>query len=72
MAMIRVAGALEEMDTGARMLLQVHDELLFEVPEDEVEGVREAVVREMEGAMELEVPVVADWGVGASWYEAKG
>jgi DNA polymerase-1 len=54
------------------MLLQVHDELLFEVPEGEVDGVREAVVEEMEGAMELDVPVVAEWGVGTSWYEAKG
>jgi DNA polymerase-1 len=72
MAMIRVQAALDGMDTGATMLLQVHDELLFEVPEGEVDGVREAVVEEMEGAMELDVPVVAEWGVGTSWYEAKG
>ncbi len=71
-AMIDVQEALDGMDTGARMLLQVHDELLFEVPGDEVDAVRDAVVREMEDAMELDVPLVAEWGVGTTWYEAKG
>ncbi|MGD8321733.1 MAG: DNA polymerase I [Gemmatimonadota bacterium] len=71
-AMIRVQKALDEGDTGARMLLQVHDELLFEVPEDEVEPVRDTVVSLMEGAMELNVPLVAEWGVGPNWYECKG
>ena len=70
-AMIEIDGELEGGRWEARMLLQVHDELLFEVPEDEVEGVRAMVVERMEGAMELEVPLVADWGVGGSWYECK-
>ncbi len=56
---------------GARLLLQVHDELLFEVPEGELDEVRTMVVEKMEGAMELAVPLVAEWGVGKSWYEAK-
>ncbi|MEQ9399169.1 MAG: DNA polymerase I [Longimicrobiales bacterium] len=72
LAMIAVADGLAGLDTGARMLLQVHDELLFEVPEGAVEAVRDMVVERMEGAMELNVPLVAEWGVGANWYECKG
>jgi DNA polymerase-1 len=59
-------------DARARMLLQVHDELLFEVREDAVDEVREVVREEMTGAMELDVPLEVDMGVGESWYEAKG
>jgi DNA polymerase-1 len=70
-AMIEIDQALQASDTGARMLLQVHDELLFEVTEERVDPVRELVVTKMEGALELAVPLVADWGVGRSWYEAK-
>jgi DNA polymerase I len=71
-AMIDVQAGLDEMGTGAEMLLQVHDELLLEVPENEVDAVRAVVVDRMEGAVDLSVPIVADWGVGKSWYEAKG
>ena len=71
-AMIDVQSALDEAGTGAEMLLQVHDELLLEVPEAEVDTVRELVVSCMEGAVELRVPLVADWGVGGNWYECKG
>ena len=71
-AMIEVDRALEASHWGARLLLTVHDELLFEVPEDRVDEVRPVVVELMEGAVELAVPVAVDWGVGASWYEAKG
>jgi DNA polymerase-1 len=71
-AMIDVQAALDETGAKALMLLQVHDELLLEVPEGEVERVREVVVARMEGAVELNVPLVADWGVGKNWYECKG
>jgi DNA polymerase-1 len=71
-AMLDVDAALAESGSGAKMLLQVHDELLFEVPEDEVDDVRDLVVARMEGAVELDVPVVAEAGVGRSWYDAKG
>jgi len=71
-AMIDVQAALDESDTGAKLLLQVHDELLLEVPEAEIDAVREIVVARMEGAVELRVPVVAEWGVGESWYDCKG
>jgi len=70
-AMIDVHHALVELGSGARVLLQVHDELLFEVPEAEVEATRDTVVACMEGAVELAVPLVADWGVGTSWYDCK-
>ena len=73
-AMIRVPGALKRAKLGAKMLLQVHDELLFEVPDAELEKTS-AVVREvMEGAcapvLQLSVPLVADAGTGRSWAEA--
>lgn len=71
-AMIEVDAALDAEGFGARLLLQVHDELLLEVPDDAVDRVREVVVARMEGALELRVPLVAEWGVGASWYDTKG
>jgi DNA polymerase-1 len=71
-AMIDVQQALDEAGSAALLLLQVHDELLLEVPEAEVESVRDLVVDKMEGAVELSVPLVADWGVGPNWYECKG
>ena len=71
-AMIDVQAGLDEMDTRAVVLLQVHDELLLEVPDDEVDAVRDMVVERMEGAVELDVPIVAEWGVGRSWYDCKG
>jgi DNA polymerase-1 len=70
-AMLDVDRGLREGAFEARMLVQVHDELLLEVPEDEVEPVRDMVVRRMEGAMELDVPLEVETGVGRSWYEAK-
>jgi DNA polymerase-1 len=70
-AMIDVQRAIDERGDGSRLLLQVHDELLLEVPEAEVHSMRELVVRHMEGAMELNVPLVAEWGVGRNWYECK-
>ena len=73
-AMIRVAPALAAADLSARMLLQVHDELLFEVPEDEVEKTTEVVRAIMESAaapiLNLSVPLIADAGTGANWAEA--
>jgi DNA polymerase-1 len=71
-AMLDVAGALAEAGAGARLLLQVHDELLFEVPIGEEADLAELVVSRMENAMELSVPLVAEGGVGESWYETKG
>ncbi len=72
MAMIRLHGRLDaECPDGARMLLQVHDELLFEVREDLTDAVVRLVRTEMEGAAELAVPLKVDVGVGDSWYSCK-
>ena len=73
-AMIRVPKALAEAQLSGKMLLQVHDELLFEVPEDQVDRTIETVSTVMEGAtapgLELAVPLVVDAGIGANWDEA--
>jgi DNA polymerase-1 len=53
------------------MLLQVHDELVFECPPDEVPAVSAMVKREMEGARELSVPLAVDLGTGDNWRDAK-
>jgi DNA polymerase-1 len=66
-AMRRVAKALAEADLDVRMLLQVHDELVFEVPEPAVEAVKGLVKTTMEAAASLDVPLVVDVGAGASW-----
>jgi DNA polymerase-1 len=70
-AMIRVHERLRGEKFGARMILQVHDELLLEVPEKEVDRTTEVVRREMESAHALDVPLVVDVGVGNNWMEAK-
>ena len=66
-AMIRIDRRLTEEKFATRMTLQVHDELLFDAPENEVEAVRTMVRHEMETVIELKVPVVADCGVGPNW-----
>ena len=68
-AMIAVASWLQGRD-DARMLMQVHDELVFEVRADAVEEVRAAVMERMSGAARLAVPLLVDIGVGANWDEA--
>jgi len=71
LAMIRIDRELEERGFEARMLLQVHDELLFEVPPGELEAVRQLVKSGMEQVARLEVPLVADVGAGNNWRAAK-
>jgi DNA polymerase-1 len=66
-AMTRAAHALERSNLGARMLLQVHDELVFEVPQDEIEPTAELVTQVMSQAAHLDVPLVVDIGHGANW-----
>ncbi|MEO5617173.1 MAG: DNA polymerase I [Candidatus Eisenbacteria bacterium] len=68
LAMIRVHRALRGR-TGARLLLQVHDELVLECRADEADSVRELVRREMEGCYPLRVPLVVSAGTGASWFD---
>jgi DNA polymerase I len=69
-AMVRLRRRLGEARLGARMILQVHDELLFECPVDAVEALGPLVRAEMENAVRLTVPVVVEIGVGRSWAEA--
>jgi len=69
-AMVRLGGALDDAGLGARMLLQVHDELIFEVPEAELEATRALVKEVMESAATLDVPLVVDTGIGDNWDEA--
>ena len=70
-AMIRIHDRLREEGRGARLVLQVHDELLLELPEAEVKEVRELVRAEMCGAYPLDPPLAVDVGVGDNWADAK-
>lgn len=70
-AMLHVDEEFKRNNLEARLLMQVHDELLVEVPEREVEKVTEILKHEMETAVELDVPLVADVGVGENWMDAK-
>ena len=69
-AMIRLPGALTAAKLKARMLLQVHDELLFEVPEKELDKTKDVTRKVMESAAALTVPLVVDTGVGDNWAAA--
>lgn len=71
-AMIRVSRRLEQEGLRARMILQVHDELIVECPEEEQERVKALLTEEMEQAVSLSVPMVAEAGAGRTWYDAKG
>ena len=70
MAMVSIHRRLKEEQLQAQMIMQVHDELNFNVPMNEVDRVREIVVTEMENAVHLSVPLIADCGVGKNWLEA--
>lgn len=71
MAMIRIDDALREGSYRSKMLLQVHDELVFEVQPDEMDAVRALVKDRMENAAQLSVPLVVDMGVGVNWLDTK-
>jgi len=71
LAMIRIDRALREQELQSAMLLQVHDELVFEAPPEEVDRVKVLVKREMENARALEVPLLVEIGVGENWRDAK-
>ncbi|MQX51975.1 DNA polymerase I [Alcanivorax sediminis] len=70
MAMIKVHDWLETTDFDAKMIMQVHDELVFEVAEDQVEGLVKEVKGRMESAAKLKVPLIVDAGIGENWDEA--
>jgi DNA polymerase-1 len=69
-AMIRVHDWLSAGELEASMIMQVHDELVFEVSTDEAQALRDRVKSMMEGAAQLKVPLIVDTGVGVNWDEA--
>ena len=70
MAMVTINRRLKEEGLKAKMIMQVHDELNFNVPMDEVERVKQIVVNEMQNVVHLSIPLIADCGVGKNWFEA--
>ena len=70
-AMINVHRRLKENGYKARLVLQVHDELVIDAPKEEAEEVSALLQEEMENAVKLNVPLTVEVGVGANWYESK-
>jgi len=71
-AMIRVSSRLEREGLQGKLILQVHDELIVECPPEERDQVARILQEEMEGAVSLSVPMVAEAASGRTWYDAKG
>ena len=70
-AMVNIAGRIRRERRPSRMLLQIHDELLFETPKDRIDDEKRMIVEEMTGAISLRVALKVEVGVGANWMEAK-
>ena len=69
-SMINLSKRLKSEGLDVHMILQVHDELVFEVAEKELDRVKSVISEEMESALELNVPLVVDIGYGKNWFEA--
>jgi DNA polymerase-1 len=69
--MIDMAERLEKEKLKTRLLLSVHDELIFEAPEEEIERLKEIVPDVMEHTVELKVPLKVDYSYGPTWFDAK-
>lgn len=69
-AMVRINERLKTEKFYSKMILQVHDELIFEVKDGEFENLKEMVLYEMSNAVKLDIPLKVDWGIGNSWFEA--
>ena len=70
-AMVNVYNAMVKQQCKSKIILQIHDELIFDVCEDEIELMKNLVKNAMEQAMALKVPLIADANIGKSWYDAK-
>ena len=70
-AMINMQKKLDELQLKTKMVLQVHDELIFDVPKDELETIKKIVPEVMQSAVKLDVPLIADSNWGHNWYDAK-
>jgi DNA polymerase-1 len=68
--MISMQRWLDEARLGAKLVMQVHDELVLEVPEGELDAVRDGLRERMQSVAQLEVPLIVDVGVGANWDQA--
>ena len=71
LAMVNIYRRLNMEELETKMILQVHDELIFEVPEDELVNVKKIVKDEMEHVVELDVPLTVDMGIGVNWFDVK-
>ena len=69
-AMVRIHEKMKSEKYKSKMILQVHDELIFEVEMSELEKLKEMVIYEMSNAVKLDVPLKVDWGTGKNWFEA--
>ena len=69
-AMINVDNKIKQSKLHSKMILQIHDELLFDVPKDEIETLSSLVKREMENAIVLDIPLKVDCDYGKNWFEA--
>jgi DNA polymerase-1 len=69
--MIDVSREIKENKLKSKLLLQVHDELVFEVPVDELEKLTEIVIDTMENAVQLDVPLKVDYNSGQTWFDTK-
>ena len=71
LAMVNFAKAIEDTDFHAKLLLQVHDELIFEIPENEVSKFEKFIEDIMDNALDLDVPLKVESSYGKTWYDAK-
>jgi DNA polymerase-1 len=69
-AMVRINERMKSEKLLSKMILQVHDELIFEVEMSELEKLKEMVLFEMSNAVKLDIPLKVDWGTGNNWFEA--
>ena len=68
--MLRIQAIIEQENWNTRMIMQVHDELVFDVPREELDVVMPVIQREMEGAVQLDIPLLVEVKTGADWLEA--
>ena len=70
LAMIKIHRQMNKENLKSKLIMQIHDELLLEVHQDEIDYISKMVIENMRDAMKLDVPIEIDFGVGPSWYEA--
>ena len=71
LAMVKLYKELKNLGLNTKMILQVHDEMMIETPEDEIEDVKRIMKKCMESAIELKVPLIVDISEATNWYECK-